>query len=486
MVEAELRACKERVLQQLPAKSTIETEQRISKELDFCHDVTKDMIENTHCAIGILNDLLNYDRIETGALKLELGLASPIELVQKNFKQFKVQAANQKVQMTLSIDDNIIHKLKKDHDVEEGTINLNRCMVIGDHLRLGQAVRNIISNALKFTSTDGRIEVSASFNPNGMPQIQRCEGPHEAMLTSNPQLSRSGSIIIQIQDSGVGLSSSQLKQIFGEGVQFDANRLQHGGGSGLGLAITKGIIEQHNGTIQASSDGHGHGTTFIIELPLYASNDCESIGQDTSPAVAAEIDTSGSGSTVGSSNGDSEETQERTDLVKTAIISQYPTKRRILVVEDVPSSRKMLVRLLERSGHVCDVAGNGELAVRAIEEDLTKAHDPSHIPFDTILMDFEMPVMNGPDATEKIRQLGYESIIFGVTVSATTYNSYFTGSGFAYTSFLCLSTLKGNVLQEDVEYFKEKGANDVIGKPISMKELNNYWEKCWNAVAKAS
>ena len=81
---------------------------------------------------------------------------------------------------------------------------------------------------------------------------------------------RDGSIVITVTDTGAGMSEDELIHTFGEGVQFNAGKLQAGGGSGLGLFITKGLVEQHGGRIWASSEGQGRGSTFAVELPAYA------------------------------------------------------------------------------------------------------------------------------------------------------------------------------------------------------------------------
>lgn len=228
---------------------------------------------------------------------------------------------------------------------------------------------------------------------------------------------RAGTIQIRVKDSGIGLTQDQLKQLFGEGVQFDANKLQHGGGFGLGLAITKGIIEQHSGTIKAESDGPGCGTAFVIDLPAY----------DTPlDKLPTECD---------SSDGSS----PQTDSTSPAI-----SNRRILVVEDVLASSKMLVKLLERTGHSCATATNGELAVRAVEVDMAKAARIATTPLLTPflwtmkvsndesrntcvcfrerrlcsqIVCCSVPILNGPEAAEQIRNMGFKAIIFGVTVS---------------------------------------------------------------------
>jgi two-component system sensor histidine kinase BaeS len=77
-------------------------------------------------------------------------------------------------------------------------------------------------------------------------------------------LPRCRSVVVSVEDEGAGMDESQLRQLFGEGVQFDPNRLQHGGGSGLGLFISRNIVLLHGGILEAQSDGLGHGATFNI------------------------------------------------------------------------------------------------------------------------------------------------------------------------------------------------------------------------------
>lgn len=126
-------------------------------------------------------------------------------------------------------------------------------------------------------------------------------------------------------------------------------------------------------------------------------------------------------------------------------------KRNVLVVDDALPNRKMLVRILEKSGHTCTSACNGQEAVSAIHADRIAAEtDPRHVRIDTILMDYEMPVLNGPDATRVLRESGCTAIIIGVT---------------------------GNVLSEDISHFKSMGADEVLAKPIQVGRLDELWER---------
>lgn len=228
-----------------------------------------------------------------------------------------------------------------------------------------------------------------------------------------------GHIALSVKDNGAGMSADQLSQLFGDGVQFNVNVLQAGQGSGLGLYITKGIVEQHGGTLQAHSEGLGKGTTFIMTLPLHhvpdddENVDCESPIPSSDGGVCEQMD------------------------------PDEPTSLRILIVDDALTNRKLLKRLLENKGHRCDLAQDGQGAVEQVTAAIKE-----ECPYDSVLMDSEMPVMNGPTATSEIRRLGCDSFIVGIT---------------------------GNVLPEDVAHFKACGANEVLPKPFEISLLEDMW-----------
>lgn len=171
------------------------------------------------------------------------------------------------------------------------------------------------------------------------------------------------------------------------------------------------------------SDGLGLGCVTIVELPLYIHH--APTNSINSPMIL--------------------ETQVQPRNVSPK------TFHKCLVVDDSLPNRKMLVRLLERAGHACLSASNGQEAVEIMDADYAAAvHDKKYDPVDSILMDYEMPVLNGPDATKILREKGYSNVtIIGVT---------------------------GNVLVDDINFFTSAGANKVLPKPVTLSLIEDCWE----------
>lgn len=220
--------------------------------------------------------------------------------------------------------------------------------------------------------------------------------------------------MITVTDSGPGLTPEQIQSMFQEGVQFNATELQQGQGSGLGLWISREILKQHQGVIAVTSEGLGKGSTFVVSFPIMT----------PSPKCVAERSVSmrsGAWRFIESPNGNA---------------ASVPS--RALVVDDAVSNRKILSKLLEGAGVRVEQAENGHDCVIAVE-----TCDPAD-PFDVIIMDYQMPVLTGPEASQKIRDLGFNLPIIGVT---------------------------GNVLPEDIDHFKMCGADVVLLKPVSLSTL---------------
>ncbi|CAB9528848.1 Autoinducer 1 sensor kinase/phosphatase LuxN [Seminavis robusta] len=374
--------------------------------------------ENSQNAVQVLSDLLNFDRVTSGTFDLEFRSVHIFRSIRKTVGEFAIQARNRNINI-------LTHTVIEGND--DPRASEERLFVLGDERRLNLVVRNLISNALKFCENKD-IHVTISHLPKGLPDAEVTpemvkEPEDHGMIVEHSQ--RAGAIRIAVKDNGVGLNQDQLALLFNEGVQFNPEILQHGGGSGLGLCLTREIVHQHQGRIQAASEGIGCGSEFFIDLPLFENMQLASSSKPRDKEGSTATSVTGSQSSA-------------------AI--QDDNTHHVLVVDDVVTNTKMLARLLQRAGHKCETAANGQEAVEAF---LRQQKDGTERPFDTILMDFEMPTMNGPQATERLRELGCKAYIFGLT---------------------------GNVLAEDVATFKQSGAEIVLFKPINLPSLDSAWE----------
>lgn len=218
-------------------------------------------------------------------------------------------------------------------------------------------------------------------------------------------------------------------------MQFDANKLQGGNGSGLGLWVSKGFVHQHKGgSLIAKSEGDGCGCVFILELPVFL--DCGLSLENKSKSISKECNTGNSARILPV---DYDPTNAN-ELQPRNINNFFRDVRSVLVVDDAMSNRKVMCRLLSIHGYVCEEAEDGQKALDAVYSTDNK-NDPG---YDLILMDFEMPVMNGPVATKLLRSRGFSGIIIGIT---------------------------GNVLESDISFFLQHGCDRVLSKPVSHQEL---------------
>jgi CheY-like chemotaxis protein len=255
---------------------------------------------------------------------------------------------------------------------------------------------------------------------------------------------------VAVKDSGAGLSPEQLAEICAEGVQFNANQLQAGQGSGLGLFISKGLVEQHGGTLRVSSEGLGRGSTFTIELPVFrAEADIVPTRRRSGEARQKErrsSKSSGAGSSRLQATQDGNHLTDDLFCIPESVLDLAENTeiiRRVLVVDDADSNRKLVMRILAAKGYLCTGAANGQEAVDAYAQ---LKQQGEHV--DAVMMDYEMPIMDGPTACKKLREMGCTCFIAGVT---------------------------GNVLPADVDHFKHMGASAVLSKPLNVDVFESLY-----------
>jgi len=420
-------------------------------------DVLTDIESSTSAAVMVLNDLLDYDAIEMNMMDLHLKPINALEFMKNAIRQFHIQAKQEGVCIISNLNmtgtngeedmrgiheggsgafSDGFHDIQGQHNISELSVGnemvpLESFCFMADRHRLIQVFRNLISNALKFTPHGGRVTITATWKETPSSKAQICD--------------QCGTVLFSVLDTGPGISKCNQRLLFGEGVQFDANRLQEGRGSGLGLFIAKKIAAAHSGRIWATSEGEGMGSCFFIELPVV-----KLTPEQIDESIASAESTSPKPSFVNKLAHISEENLPQLGRLSskcsvTSSRSSYELivmirTKRILVVDDVPSNRKMACRVLEVNGFIADHATNGK-------DCLEKMKLGSNLQgYDCILMDFMMPDMNGPEVTVALREMGYVNPVIGLTA---------------------------NLMTDDITHFMESGANLVMPKPFNFKDFKS-------------
>ncbi len=277
------------------------------------------------------------------------------------------------------------------------TVKQNRAFTnihyyVGDPLRLRQILLNLCSNAVKFTETGGiEIEITS-----------------EKIADTNKDM-----ITLTVKDTGIGIAKENLETIFGKFIQADTSINRKYGGTGLGLAITKTLTEIMGGTIEVESQ-IGNGSVFKIRLPLEKANEQHLLDESINL-----ID-------IKASN---------------AKVNNQP---HILLVEDYPANILVATTFLESFGYRCDVACNG---IEAIEK--VKSND-----YALVLMDVQMPGMNGFDATKILRKNELQNNLPHLPIIGMT----------------------AHALAGDRERCIAAGMDDYIAKPFNPNELQEKLE----------
>ena len=236
-----------------------------------------------------------------------------------------------------------------------------------DPMRLRQILINLLSNAIKFTETGGvRLTVAMMDPPES-------EDPHLAF---------------EVIDTGVGMTIGQWASIFRPFSQADASMTRRYGGTGLGLIISKRLAQMLGGDITGQSVPGG-GSLFVALVATGPLNDVAMIEDAPEAAPAEEKPAPG------------------------ALASDLILSSRILLVEDGVDNQRLIALLLRKSGAEVELAENGKIALDKEFE----AREAGR-PFDGILMDMQMPVMDGYEATRKLRQAGCELPIIALTAHA--------------------------------------------------------------------
>jgi signal transduction histidine kinase/ActR/RegA family two-component response regulator len=249
-------------------EDTLVTSGRMDDEVSQVMEQTKKALS---IATEILNDLLTFEKLSSNLMQLEQTVQRPAEYVASVVNLFEFQAREKQITLRLPEEDQ----------------RLNSCFVFIDTYKMSQVVRNLVSNALKFTPRGGFITIAIQV-------IVLDAHQDNTPFRSGAIVPSSEWVRISVTDTGAGIAPENIGKLFKQIIQFDSNRLQQGGGSGLGMYISRGIVELHGGRIFVTSPGLDRGSTFSLDLPLVRVNEPPAVVPSTlessaSPSLSIDI-----------------------------------------------------------------------------------------------------------------------------------------------------------------------------------------------------
>jgi signal transduction histidine kinase/AmiR/NasT family two-component response regulator len=370
--------------------------------------------------LAIINDILDFSKIESGKFEIEVTDFNLIDLVKSVCNLLSGQVKNPEIMLQYVIDRDL------------------PCSYVGDAPRIRQVLLNLVGNALKFTNT-GEVIISVSY-------LQKFLA--DGQTAPNSQLETDKSFLhFAIQDTGIGIERDGIDKLFQPFIQADASTSRKYGGTGLGLAISKSLVELMGGTIWAESRGHVGGNPpvnwiatptsmegsifhFTIAVPVNS----DTLQSSTSPLV----------------------TTNRSTKFDVTMAKRLPLQ--ILLAEDGRVNQQLVCFMLEKLGYAVDIANNGREALEAMRSRN----------YNVILMDVQMPEMDGLTATKLIRQNFSDSPSGGA-------------SRFIQPWIIAMTA---NALTEDRQICLAAGMDDYISKPIQVETVISALANAFQNISK--
>lgn len=344
--------------------------------------------------LTIINDILDFSKIEANKLELEPVSFELAAAIDKCMQLIKPTISVKELDLTVHIDPDVPH------------------WIVQDVTRVRQILTNLLMNAAKFTEK-GEIGITVSLRRVAEHRIFKEPVAHTSYAS---RAGRSVLLHFAVRDTGIGIPKERRSRLFQPFSQVDASTSRRYGGTGLGLVISRQLCELMGGEIWVESKV-GHGSTFHFTVGAVSADDEQSTVPENSVARALRIYAANS------------------DESTPKLAEAYPLS--ILLAEDNTVNQKVALGILRKFGYSADVVANGLEALNALHRQN----------YDVILMDIQMPEMDGLQATQYIRKnwpKHEQPIIIAVTANAMGH--------------------------QREQYFNE-GIDDFISKPICLPEM---------------
>ena len=376
----------------------------LNKEQHCNAEIAKD---SAHALLTIIDDILDFSKIESGKFTIEHIAFDLLSLLTDVVKTHAQQANDKEIALILEMSD------------------VELSLVTGDAGRIRQILNNLISNAIKFTQK-GEVVITAKLTK---------QAKHRATLQC------------EIVDTGIGIAANRLEQIFDSFTQADYSTTRLYGGTGLGLAITSKLCQLMQGAVKVTSEEKvGSCFSFIIQLsigePVEKLNPCKLINTNNLKADANEQ----SAAAGSKPSHQSQQYKQPFTLIESyknnlSPQSQAQQKPRVLLVEDNLTNQLVAKKVLFELGCEITIVNNGKEAIRMLNKVLTS--------FTLVFMDCQMPVLDGYQATQKIR----------------------AGAAGDHNKIIPIIAMTANAMKGDKEKCLLHGMDDYVSKPINIEVL---------------
>jgi PAS domain S-box-containing protein len=340
-----------------PVLAAVSMLQRVPVTLQARQDHLELIRRNVELEARLIDDLLDLNRIARGKVELDKRPVDLCTVVSRAVEVCRPDIEARQLQFSL--------------DAGPGSYTVD-----ADAARLQQVFWNLFKNAIKFTPQGGGVTV-------------RCCPDNQGM------------VIVEVSDSGAGISPEAMPRIFDAFAQADRAITRQFGGLGLGLAISKSLVELHGGTIEATSAGEGKGSMFSVRLPLLVAMEPASLPTPLAREFSPSRHGTGPSPELAEGSLFSSPSLKAKDRAKGTAegrsLNTEPRRLRILVAEDHADAAEMIRLILETAGHQVKTAGAVATAIQAAEEST----------FDLLISDLGLPDGSGLDLIRELRAKGH-------------------------------------------------------------------------------